>query len=359
MRILDRYVARQLVPVWIWCLVVFIFLTCLIDLFGRLDDILHYHVRTRVIVEYYLNFIPFIFVRACPLALLFSAAFVTTRLSRYQEFLAMSASGTSLVRASVPFVFVGWLASVLVFGVNEYIVPRTSVVSERIRQEAFTRKHAAQTVENAAIMDTFNRLYHAREVDVKAGELHDVTILEQDWHNRPTKSLYAQRAVYTPHGWLLLYGTIYRVGADGALRGLPERFVERLISYPVTPRSFAEPESRPDTMRYGQLRLMIVRLKQTGMKDVRRYAVELGSKLTLPLLNLIVALIGFAGSMQTQLRGNLKGLGVSLGLGIAYYVGVAICQALTKGFPIPILLGLWLPHIGVAWWCFRQLSTTR
>ena len=359
MRLLDRYVARQLVPVWIWCLVVFVFMTCLIDLFGRLDDILRYHISIREIIQYYVNFIPFIFVRACPLALLFGAAFVTTRLSRHQEFLAMNASGTSLVRTSVPFLFVGWLASVLVFGVNEYIVPHTSVVSERIRQESLTQKHPTQIVENAAIMDAFNRLYHAREVDVKNGEVRDITILEQDWHNHPTKSLYAQRAIYTQHGWLMLSGTIYRVGADGALRGLPEHFVERLISYPVTPRSFAEPESRPETMRYGQLRLMIVRLKQTGMKDVRRYAVELGSKLTLPILNLVVALIGFAGSTQPQLRGNLKGLGVSLGLGITYYVGVAVCQAITKEFPIPILLGLWIPHVGAAWWCFRQLSTTR
>lgn len=359
MRILDRYVARQLIPVWIWCLLVFIFLTCLIDLFGRLDDILRYQIPARRIAQYYLSFVPIVFVKACPIALLFSAAFVTTRLSRHQEFLAMNASGTSLLRASVPFLFVGWMASLCVFAVNEYIVPHASILYERIRQESFQRSSTAHIVRNAAVMDSFNRLYHAREADVKAGELRDLTILEQDWHNRPTKSLYAQRAVYTPHGWLLLYGTIYRVGPEGSLRGIPEHFVERLITYPVKPRTFAEPESKPETMRYGQLRLMIVRLKQTGMKDVRRYAVELGSKITLPLLNLVVALIGFAGSTQPQLRGNLKGLGVSLGLGIAYYVFVGVCQAIAKGFPIPIVLGLWAPHAAAVWWCVKQLNTTR
>ena len=40
MRILDRYAVRQLVPVWLWCLCVFLFLSCVIDLFEHLDEIL-------------------------------------------------------------------------------------------------------------------------------------------------------------------------------------------------------------------------------------------------------------------------------------------------------------------------------
>src|SRR3989338_1632439 len=96
MRILDRYAARQLIPVWLWCLVVFIFLSCLIDLFEHLDEILRYHIPPRTLLEYYLNFAPLVFVKASPLALLLATAFVATRFSSHQEFLAMNASGTSL-----------------------------------------------------------------------------------------------------------------------------------------------------------------------------------------------------------------------------------------------------------------------
>src|SRR3989338_7749977 len=85
MRILDRYTVRQLLPVWLWCLTVFILLSCLIDLFEHLDEILRYHIPVKTIWQYYLNFIPLVVVRASPLALLFSAAFVSTRLVRHQE----------------------------------------------------------------------------------------------------------------------------------------------------------------------------------------------------------------------------------------------------------------------------------
>ena len=356
MRILDRYAVKQLLPVWLWCMLVFVFLSCLIDLFEHLDEISRYHIAAGTVLQYYLNFMPFVFVRASPLALLLSAAFVASRLSRHQELLAMNASGTSLLRASVPFLFVGWLVSLCAFAVNDFVVPTTSRTYERLRQDAF-RGEQANAVENVAIMDAFNRLYHARAVDVKAGELRDLTILEHDRRNQPAKSVYASRAVWTKHGWLLLYGTIYRVGPRGTVRGDPEPFVERLISYPVTLEAFSQPETRPETMRYAQLRLVMIRLKQTGL-NVRRYAVELASKLTLPLMNLVVCLIAFAGSTQPQLRGNLKGLGASLALGVAYYVLVGLGEGIGKKGMLPVGLAVWTPHLVAVWLCLKVLRRT-
>src|SRR6185295_7449728 len=178
MRILDRYPAKELFPAWIWCLIVFIFLTCLIDLFGQLDEITRYHIPAGVVLRYYVDFIPLIFVKASPLALLLSGAFVASRLSRHQELLAMSASGTSLLRASVPFLFVGWIAALLVFCVNDLLVPQTTRVYERLKMESFRGDGPDTTISNVAIMDPINRLYHARTVDLKAREIEGLTILE-------------------------------------------------------------------------------------------------------------------------------------------------------------------------------------
>lgn len=358
MRILDRYAARQLLPVWIWCLVVFIFLSCLIDLFEHLDEILRYRIPAATILRYYLNFVPLVFVRASPLALLLGAAFVATRLARHQELLAMNASGTSLLRASVPFLFVGWIASLCVFLVNDRVIPRTSVVYEQLRQEAFRGPAKTdQTIESVAVMDALNRLYHARELNLTTRELADLTILEHDWHNQPTKTLYAKRAIWTKHGWLLLSGTIYRVGPRGEVRGEPEAFVERLISYPVTPESFSEPEAQPETMPYGQLRVLISRLKQMEFTNLRRYQVELASKLATPLMNLVVCFLAFAGSTSLQLRGHLRGLGTSLGWGMAYYLGVAISQGMGKEgvLGIPVVVAVWAPHLVAVWWGLHAL----
>ena len=212
-------------------------------------------------------------------------------------------------------------------------------------------------MENVATMDAFNRLYHARQLDLKHQELQDLTVLEHDRQNRPIKSLYAKRAIWTKHGWLLLYGTIYRVGPRGVLQGDPEPFVERLLGYPVTPETFAQPESHPETMHYGQLRLLITRLKQMGMANVRQYTVDLDAKLTLPLMNLVVCLLAFAGSTQLQLRGNLRGLGMSLAWGLVYYFGVGFGEGIGKRgiLGIPPLIAVWTPHLIAVWWSVKVL----
>jgi len=361
MRILDRYVVKQVLPVWIWCLIVFIFMSCLIDLFEHLEEIIRFRIPMETVLAYYLNFVPFVFVRASPLALLLSAAFIASRLSRHQELLAMNASGTSLLRASVPFVFVGWLASLSVFIVNERIVPTTSAAYESIKRETFEAHKGTNTMENVAVIDTFNRLYHARTLDLGANELSDLTILEHDWHNHPTKSVYAQRAIWTKHGWLLLYGNISRLEPNGAMRGEPEPFVERLITYPVTPESFRQPEAHPETMRFGQLRLLMSRLKQIGLTNVRRYEVELISKVATPLMNLVVCLIAFAWSTPLQLRGNLRGLGLSLAWGLAYYVTVGIGEGLGKRglLFLPAMLPALAPHAMAVWWSLRAVRRTQ
>ncbi len=357
MRTLDRYLARQILPIWVWCILVFVCMSCLIDLFEHLDDIIRYHLSAKTVWQYYLNFIPLVFVRASPLALLLSSAFITMRLVRYQELLAMNASGTSLARASIPFLFVGWLVSLMVFVVNERVVPQTTAEYERLRQEVFRGSQTPQLLENVATLDRTNRLYHARLFNTKQQELTDLTILEHDAQNRPKKTIYAKRAIFTPHGWLLLTGSISRLGPRGILTSNPEPFVERLLDLPVTPDSFRQPHTQPETLRYGQLRQLISRLKDIGITDVRRYAVELAAKVTFPLMNVIVCLIGFVGSTQLTDRGRLRGLGTSLGLGVCYYIGVAIAHSVGKEGLLPVPIAVWTPHVLALALCWRALRT--
>lgn len=356
MRTLDRYLARQLIPVWAWCILVFVLMSCLIDLFERLDDILRYRIPFRTVLEYYLNFVPLVFVRASPLALLLSTAFVAMRLVRHQEFLAMSAGGMSLARASVPFVFIGWLVSLVVFGVNEGLVPETSATYERLRFEMFQGKRRDHVMENVATLDGSNRLYHARLFDLNEEELADLTVIEHDAQSRPKKTLYARRALFTPHGWVLLNGTVTHLDPGGALSSEPEAFVERVMRFPVTPQSFRQPDTEPEILRISQLRRLITQLRGMGITDVRHYTTELASKITLPLMNVVVCLIGFIGSTRTrQTRGHLRGLGTSLVWGVLYYIGVAAAQGIGKEGLLPVAVAVWLPHLIAVGYCMRAL----
>jgi lipopolysaccharide export LptBFGC system permease protein LptF len=78
-------------------------------------------------------------------------------------------------------------------------------------------------------------------------------------------------------------------------------------------------------------------------------------------MNLVVCLIAFTGSSRPQLRGNLKGLGISLGLGILYYVLVGFWEGIgRRGFlAIPVVVAAWLPHFIAVGLCVYNLRRSR
>ena len=355
MRILDRYETQQLAPVSIWCLLVFVSITILIDLFEHLDEILRYAIPASVVGRYYLNLAPMVLVQACPLALLLSTAFVATRLVRHQELLAMNAGGQSRLRASVPFLFVGWLVAVGVFLLNDRVVPRAAATYERLRQEVFRSQSQPQSMENLAALDNANRLYHARLFDPKTGEFDDLTVLEQDSANRPRKTINARRARWSEAGWLLFEGTVSRMEPTGKLQGRPEPFTERAFDFPITGSSLRQPDTEIEALSFSQLRRLIERLRSAGMTNVRRYTIELASRVTLPLMNVVVCLIGFVAATTPTSRGRLQELGLSLLLGIAYYILVAALKGMGKEGLMPVVVAVWAPHLIALGLCWRAL----
>ena len=103
MKLLDRYFFRQLLICLIFCLLTFVFFYVMIDLFGRLDEIIESKIPLETIANYYLSLIPLIFVRMCPLAILLATMYVLNNLSRNNEIIAAVSGGIHPNRILVPF----------------------------------------------------------------------------------------------------------------------------------------------------------------------------------------------------------------------------------------------------------------
>ena len=62
MRILDRYILKNILGIFFGTLITFAFLFILIDTFGNLEDFIEKQVPMRVILEYYISFLPLVIV---------------------------------------------------------------------------------------------------------------------------------------------------------------------------------------------------------------------------------------------------------------------------------------------------------
>ncbi|MBU1887655.1 MAG: LptF/LptG family permease, partial [Candidatus Omnitrophica bacterium] len=123
MRILDKYIIKNFITPFLYCLALFIFLYMIIDIFGYLDEILKRGIPLLMLQEYYLSMIPFIIMHSAPVASLISTIYVISTMNKNDEIIAMRAAGISIGRILTPLVCLGLAISIAVFVVSEKILP--------------------------------------------------------------------------------------------------------------------------------------------------------------------------------------------------------------------------------------------
>jgi len=123
MRLLDRYLLRELLIPLGYCLGGFLLFWITSDLFVTLEDFRKKALGARDIVDYYLAVLPEFLVLVLPIALLLALLYALTNHARHQEITAIRAAGISLWRLALPYFGVGLLLSGILFLVNEWLVP--------------------------------------------------------------------------------------------------------------------------------------------------------------------------------------------------------------------------------------------
>ena len=93
MRILDNYINKSIIIIFITTVLVFCFLYVLIDITGILDEIIDRAVPIGILIQYYLSYFPIILVQSSSMACLIATLFTFSRLNNNNEIIVMRSSG--------------------------------------------------------------------------------------------------------------------------------------------------------------------------------------------------------------------------------------------------------------------------
>src|SRR5262245_14770820 len=132
MRLLDRYLLRELLVPLGYCLGGFLILWIALNLFGELDELQQHKMSVLDILEYYLVKSPEFLIFVLPVGLLLALLYSLTNHARYNEITAIRAAGLSLWRTCLPYLCVGFMASLLLFVLNELWAPDSAERAEKI-----------------------------------------------------------------------------------------------------------------------------------------------------------------------------------------------------------------------------------
>ena len=118
MKVLDRYLTRELAVPIFYCSISLVFLILIADLFDNLDQLLRYRVGFQTILTYYLALVPYAFSQTIAWAAWLGTLFLLANLGFHNETIAMKTAGIKIVTIIKPVIFLGFLLGVATFLIN-------------------------------------------------------------------------------------------------------------------------------------------------------------------------------------------------------------------------------------------------
>ncbi len=339
--IIDRYLIRQFLTFIGIGLAVTAALFIVVDLLQTLDRYLRVKPPLVYVFEHFVYALPVALHQGLPIVMLVATVFLFLTLTRWHELTALKAAGVSLYRASAPVLLTG-LAIALGAGMfQEFVLPVLNERGEevdRVKIKGQLPKHL-QSRTRLWLRSAESRFYRVELLNPATNDLYGVTVLEIDPQDfRLVSRLDARRAHWTPTGWELMDGAARELARDGKVTTIP--FSHTAVELEETIRDFTDIQKPPTAMSYRELRDYVARLEAAGFQ-VKKYLVDMYSKLSDPLKNLIMVLVAIPFALQSPRGGRLYGIALAIGIMAAYMVVDYSARAFARADLLPPLLAAW------------------
>lgn len=341
MRILDRYVVREFLRVFVFSLAIFIALSAIVDLFDRLSRFLD--VSGMVVLQYYVDRLPWFGFQVMPVAVLLAALFSLGRMARHNELLAMKMGHLSVFRIVAPLLVLGLLVSFSALILGESIIPR---MNERALNAYRVKVQKVSPFQRTKDNDIWyrakgNRFLHISLLDVASGNIRGLTLFELSPDFELIRRVDAKAARWQDGRWWLQDGEISRTRPDGTYR--VDSFTNLTLDLEEKPADLAQVVRESEEMSSTELREYIERLVKSGANSVR-YQVDLAAKGSAAFTSLVMALIGIAFALRTGKRGVMAWTGACVVVAVCYSILNSFSISLGRGGVLPPVVAAWLPN---------------
>ncbi|HZF07512.1 MAG TPA: LPS export ABC transporter permease LptF [Thermoanaerobaculia bacterium] len=341
--LLDRYVVRLFLFVFLLVLVSGLSLYILGDLSENIDDILKNKITNSMVVDYYKYMALQIFYEISPIVVLVTTLVTFSLLSRTNEVTACKALGMSLYRLALPAVLTALLITLFCGFLESEVLPasneRVAQIQDRIKGRETPRTY--RRADHQWLFGQGRYIYNYLHYDEQRQSLQNLQVFDFDEQHRLVRRLVAQSARYIGDVWLFSDGWAREI--DGVnVKAYTPFTGPRVVRYPETPSYFSSEIRPPKQMRYGELKHYIQELIESG-QSVPDLEVELQSKIAYPLISLVMAIVALPFAFRLGRQGALYGVGLSIVLGMTFYLIFAFFTQLGKAGALPPAVAVWSP----------------
>lgn len=355
MRLIDRYLLRELVGPFAYCLSGFLIFFIAFDLLDELADLQKLRLHAVDVLEYYAVKTPEFIVIIMPVALLLALLYTLTNLARHQEITAIRAAGVSLMRLAMPYAVVGFVLSLIVFAINELWVPCSTERAEDIRNRYQSGTPARQQVWEPKLgfvsgLETRNWFIEAFHKERFLMQGVHVTTAEPDGSR---EKLTAERGWWETNTWVFTNVHIGDFAPGGAEKGSRHYTTLSVPEFTETPEQI---RSEIKMKRINSLK--DVRRAQLSVKEILDYRrlhpggnrkdsmleTKLHGRLAEPWTCLVVVVIALPFGAASGRRNVVVGVASSILICFSFLMLRQLALGLGVGEFLPGWLAAWAPN---------------
>lgn len=345
--LLDKYIMRQLLEIFIFGVVIFTSIIFASETFTQLiKQISMLGIPFNIAIMMVALNLPQVFVMTIPISTLFAVVMTINKLSLNSEITVLRACGVGIgriARSVFVFAIVATLASLFI---NEFIVPATSQMSKHLFIYSLQKKHVPEGKTNYTLKEMkegniLKRLIYVQQCKNKT--LNNITMLDMSDSDQ-IKLTQAKTGRTSDLDWVLENGIIYRLSKTG--KNFSTALFESLeVNFGLeNVRNLIKNEAS----QYNFLNLAKFIHKNNhnySEKDVTKLRVELWDKIALPLTTLSLALVGIPLALTPPRVRYNRGFLFSVLIIFVYYLIRAFSLNLGEAGKITPFLAAGLPMI--------------
>ncbi len=301
----------------------------------RIDELMPYRQTTETLLLLGALKIPEYLRYLLPMTSLLCTIFVISRASRRNEITAIKASGVNLRRFFMPFIIAGVLLVAIDFVIAEFIAPASLKKSNDILYSLKGEKNISYQEGNIWIRAKNGLLVRAKLFVPQEMELYGISVFYIH-EGKLTKRIEAEKGVWSGQDWRLQEVREFDLDRN-TVRYMPEKLLKGVGETEIIERE----KNRLSEMSVTELIRHEKRLEDAGYMNTK-LKVDIQSRLSYPLANLFMVMIGIFLSLKSRKGKGMVSAGAGILISLAYWVIYTLSLSLGYAGGLPPMVAAWI-----------------
>lgn len=341
MKLLQRYLLQQFIPVCFVALLFFVLLLELGDLFANLWKYLANEVSIKDIFMVMVLYAPKCVSNSMPMAVLFSSAYIMGNMYARNELTSIFASGYPLYKLIIPLLILGLFLSFMMFFFEDRIVITSLAKKNALTRILLNQDQSLSNTNIVVLSEDKTMIYLADYYQDNEQRLFSLMVIVRDQKGSLQTILQTASARWQTTQWVVDSPTLYIIEPGNTVRMQTDMIPLNLTEPPETFRrntTSVEELSASDAKNY------LAFVRRSGLP----YAEELSNyykRFSYPFTIFIVLFFSIALGGRFKKNVMLMSLLLSLSIAVLYYVLQMLTMLLSKWEYISPLAGAWFPVV--------------